>query len=68
MQKNVGQTDRMVRIIAGVIILLLGLVFESWWGIIGVIPLATGALSWCPAYIPFGISTCKTDGKGGKPA
>ena len=30
------------------------------WGWIGVVPLATGAIGWCPAYLPFGIKTCKS--------
>ena len=67
MQKNVGQTDRIIRIVVGVVILLLGVVFKSWWGLIGVIPLATGILRWCPAYLPFGISTCKTEENVVKP-
>ena len=67
MQKNVGQTDRIIRIVVGVVILLLGVVFKNWWGIIGVIPLATGILRWCPAYLPFGISTCKIEQKEVKP-
>jgi len=63
MKKNVGQTDRIVRIIAGVVILVLGLVFKSWWGIIGVLPIVTAAIGWCPLYLPFGISTCQLKGK-----
>jgi hypothetical protein len=59
MQCNVGKTERILRTIAGLAILGAGLYFKSWWGAIGVIPLLTAALGWCPVYIPFGISTKK---------
>lgn len=61
MKCNVGGTDRIIRIILGVVIILAGVYFQSWWGVIGLIPLITGLIRWCPAYIPFGFSTCKTD-------
>ena len=63
MKCNVGGSDRMIRIVAGVIIILLGFYFKSWWGAVGIVPILTGALRWCPAYIPFGFSTCETDRK-----
>ena len=63
MKCNVGGVDRMIRIIAGVVIILLGFYFQSWWGAVGIIPILTGTLRWCPAYIPFGLSTCETDRK-----
>jgi hypothetical protein len=63
MKCNVGKTDRMIRIIAGVIIILAGVYFGSWWGAIGLIPILTGFIRWCPAYIPFGFSTCETNDK-----
>jgi hypothetical protein len=58
MKCNVGGTDRIFRIILGVIIILVGIYFQSWWGIVGLIPIATGYFRWCPAYLPFGFSTC----------
>ena len=63
MKCNVGGADRMIRIIAGVDIILLGFYFQSWWGAVGVIPILTGTFRWCPAYIPFGFSTCEADKK-----
>ena len=63
MKCNVGGADRMIRIIAGVVIILLGFYFQSWWGAVGLIPILTGTLRWCPAYIPFGFSTCEADKK-----
>lgn len=59
MNKNVGSIDRGARIIGGLI--LLSLVFvgpQTPWGWIGIIPLATAAIGWCPAYSIFGIRTC----------
>ena len=63
MKCNVGGADRMIRIIAGVVIILLGFYFQSWWGAVGVIPILTGTFRWCPAYIPFGFSSCEADKK-----
>jgi hypothetical protein len=56
---NEGTLDRGVRIVVGLV--LLGLVFvgpRTPWGWIGVLPLLTGIVGVCPAYIPFGLSTC----------
>ncbi|TAM43490.1 MAG: DUF2892 domain-containing protein [Gammaproteobacteria bacterium] len=61
MTKNVGGIDRGLRIAAGLV--LLSLVFvgpQTPWGWIGLVPLFTGFIGWCPAYLPFGIKTCKT--------
>ncbi len=59
MKKNVGSTDRMIRLIAGVILLGAGYYYQNWWGALGLIPLLTGLLNWCPAYNLFGINTNK---------
>ncbi len=59
MKKNVGGADRVARSVAGLGIIAAGLYFQSWWGAIGIIPLLTSATGWCPAYLPFGISTCR---------
>lgn len=60
MKTNVGKADRTIRIIIGIVILAVGYYFKSWWGLIGIVPILTAAIGWCPAYLPFGISTCKT--------
>lgn len=57
MKKNVGGIDRGLRIVAGLVIGGVGIYFHSWWGLVGIIPLATGLIGWCPAYCPFKIST-----------
>jgi Protein of unknown function (DUF2892) len=60
MTTNVGTVDRMIRIGAG-LALMLGAATGTigLWGWLGVVPLATGLFRFCPAYLPFGISTCK---------
>ena len=72
MIKNVGSTDRLIRLIAGVILLIIavpslaGMAFAglgAWaWlvGLIGIVLVATGLLNFCGAYALFGINTCKT--------
>jgi len=66
MKPNVGTADRIVRVIVGLVLLSLVFILEGnarWLGLIGLVPLATAALGWCPAYLPFGMSTCKPAGK-----
>lgn len=60
MKCNMGKTDRIFRTIVGVIIVAAGVYFQSWWGLVGLIPLGTAAVSWCPMYAPFKINTGKT--------
>jgi len=57
MKCNVGKTDRILRVVAGILIIIAGLYFQSWWGAAGLVPLMTGLLRWCPAYVPFKIKT-----------
>lgn len=59
MAKNVGGIDRVLRIVVGGGLLAWGLMTQNWWGAIGLVPLATAAIGWCPAYAPFGIKTTK---------
>jgi hypothetical protein len=61
LEKNVGGIEKIIRVIAGLGI--LSLVFigpETKWGYLGLIPLATGLIGWCPLYQLLGISTCKS--------
>jgi len=60
--KNVGGIDRILRVIVGLIAIAFALFSGhemAIWGWIGVVPLATGLIGWCPAYLPFGLRTCK---------
>jgi len=65
MTVNEGTIDRIVRVVIG--IALLSLVFvgpQTMWGLVGIVPLLTGIVGFCPAYKLFGLSTCA----GEKPA
>lgn len=58
MEANVGQTDRIVRIVAG--LGLLSLIFvgpQTWLGLVGIVPLATAFINFCPAYKLLGVNT-----------
>lgn len=61
MKKNVGGADKTIRMILGIGIIALGLYFQSWWGLVGLVLLGTSLMGTCPIYLPFGISTCKTN-------
>lgn len=58
-KNNVGSADRVVRIVAGLAIIGAGIYFKAWWGVIGVVPLVTATMGYCPLYSPLGINTCK---------
>jgi hypothetical protein len=61
MKSNVGGIDRILRIVLGLV--LIGLTLTGTigvWGWLGVVPLATGAIGWCPPYAIFGWNTCST--------
>jgi len=58
MKTNMGGIDRIVRGVAGVGLIAWALMGGPVWAWIGVVPLLTAAIGWCPAYVPFGISTC----------
>lgn len=64
MKVNVGNIDRALRILAGVILITLAAtgIFAPW-GWIGVAPLLTGIFKYCPAYSLFGISSCPMEKK-----
>ncbi len=59
MECNVGTTEKVIRIAVGILILLAGLAFRNWWGIIGLAPLITGATGYCPVSKVLGVNTCK---------
>lgn len=59
MTRNEGKIDRILRVIVG--LALLSIVFvgpQTMWGLIGIVPLATGLIGTCPIYSIFGIRTC----------
>ena len=62
MKPNVGTIDRGIRILLG--LGLIGATLSGMigiWGWLGMIPLATGVFRFCPAYLPFGLSSCSTE-------
>jgi len=59
MLKNVGSADRNIRIGLGIVIIIVGVVLQSWWGLIGLLPLLTAGISFCPLYAVLGMSTRK---------
>ena len=56
-EKNVGGFDRIVRILLGVMTLSVAIYYESLWGILGLVMLASGTIRFCPVYFPFNFST-----------
>lgn len=61
MKANIGTFDRAIRVILGLALLFLYAIgVIGAWGLIGVIPLATGMLGFCPLYRLLGIRTCRT--------
>lgn len=67
MKPNVGRVDRVIRIIIGLGLLSLAFVGpQTAWGYIGIVPLLTALVGYCPAYPLFGLNTCFTSsGDGG---
>ncbi|AQT46150.1 MULTISPECIES: YgaP family membrane protein [Bartonella] len=61
MKQNLGSVDRIIRIIIGVVLLSLIFILDSgarWFGLIGLIPLITAIIGFCPLYKIFGLSSC----------
>jgi hypothetical protein len=61
MNANVGGIDRVLRIVVGIAVLSLVFVLDGtarWWGLVGLVPLFTGLVRFCPLYGLLGINTC----------
>jgi len=57
---NEGKIDRILRLIIGVGIITWGVMNNNWLGVIGLVPLGTSLIGWCPLYAILGINTgCK---------
>jgi hypothetical protein len=66
MQANVGNADRIIRVVIGVALLSLVFILEGnarWFGLIGIMPIFTGLMRWCPAYSLLGMRTCPLSDK-----
>lgn len=63
MTKNIGNFERLLRIVVGIALIAGFFLNDSaygWLYLLGIIPLATGVIGWCPPYQWLGINTCKT--------
>ena len=58
MKSNVGGIDKILRIVAGIALIAWALTGGPVWAWIGIVPLATGLMGWCPLYPLIGLSTC----------
>jgi len=66
-KKNIGCMERNIRILIGVAILGVGYYYKSYWGLVGIIPLLTAIISWCPLKTIFRCeSFCSPNNKGSK--
>lgn len=60
MKSNVGSIDKVIRIVAGLVLIALAIMgIGAPWTWIGIVPLATGLMGSCPAYTLLGVNTCK---------
>jgi hypothetical protein len=64
MTPNVGTFDRVLRVVVGLALIaaafgLYGPAYQTIWGWVGLVPLVTGFVGWCPAYTLIGVDTCK---------
>ena len=60
MTKNIGNIERIIRIVGGLVLIALAATGTvGVWGWLGLVPLATGLMGWCPPYSLLGINTCK---------
>lgn len=59
LKKNVGYIDSIIRVIIGALIIGFGLYFNNYWGFLGLIPVFSGAVSFCPVYQLLKIETTK---------
>ena len=61
--KNIGKIDKIIRITIGLLFLCLGYYYHTYWGLIGILPILTVTVSFCPLYAILGIHTCPMDEK-----
>mgnify|MGYP000320118740 CR=1 FL=1 len=64
MTTNIGGIERILRIVLGLVLIALAATGQvGVWGWLGLVPLATGLIGWCPPYSLLGINTCKKIGR-----
>ena len=59
MQCNLGKTDKIIRLTIGAVILVIGLVMKSWWGLIGLLPILTAVFGYGGLYTLLKFDTLK---------
>lgn len=62
MTQNVGSTEKVIRVVIGLALLSLFFILEGnarWWGLIGLVPIATAAAGWCPVWSIIGVNTAR---------
>jgi hypothetical protein len=59
MKCNIGKTDKIIRMIIAALLFAIGLIFQTWWGLLGIIPLITAVTGFCALYVPLKINTLK---------
>ncbi|WP_266368571.1 YgaP family membrane protein [Tellurirhabdus rosea] len=65
LRKNVGLTDRLLRLMLALLIGAAGMYYQNWLGILALVPLLTALVGFCPLYTLFGINTCPFRPKAG---
>ena len=63
MKANVGGIDKILRIVVGIALIAWALMGGPVWAWIGILPLVTGTLGWCPAYTLIGLNNCPLNKK-----
>jgi len=61
MNKNIGNTDRTIRMILGLALIIWGIISANYWGAIGIVLIATALVKTCPAYTVLGVKTDKKE-------
>jgi hypothetical protein len=63
MKKNIGNSDKLIRIVLGLLIIIVAGYFQSWWALLGVVLVGTAFMRFCGLYTLFSVNTCKYDVK-----
>jgi hypothetical protein len=64
--KNIGKSDRAIRIALSIVIAVLGVYYHSWWGLLALPLIMTALVSWCGLYTLLGVRTCPPETPGVK--
>ncbi|MFN8548099.1 MAG: DUF2892 domain-containing protein [Candidatus Eisenbacteria bacterium] len=64
--RNVGSLDRVIRIVLGLALLGAGVAYKAWWGAIGLVPLLTALIGFCPLYRLIGVRTCPVENRSAR--